>query len=130
MSLVSLPPELRSLCRKLTTTKPEQLPSILPLLLKDIQRCQGPLSAPQEAKTGANSTEAAVLVHKLRTQITTLLNGRTVEGRFAAVVLVKAFIETGGWECLRLSDAWVKGLLSVLQVGYSSPQAPLIPYTY
>ncbi|KAK8108754.1 hypothetical protein PG984_014555 [Apiospora sp. TS-2023a] len=115
MSLVSLPPELRSLCRKLTTTKPDQLPSILPLLLKDIQRCQGPLSAPQEAKTGANSTEAAVLVHKLRTQITTLLNGRTVEGRFAAVVLVKAFIETGGWECLRLSDAWVKGLLSILQ---------------
>ncbi|KAK8076554.1 hypothetical protein PG994_003826 [Apiospora phragmitis] len=115
MSLVSLPPELRSLCRKLTTTKPDQLPSLLPLLLKDIQRCQGPLSAPQEAKTGSNSTEAAVLVHKLRTQITTLLNGRTVEGRFVAVALVKAFIETGGWECLRASDAWVKGLLSVLQ---------------
>ncbi|KAK7937935.1 uncharacterized protein PG986_014803 [Apiospora aurea] len=115
MSLVSLPPELRSLCRKLTTTKPDQLPSLLPSLLKDIQRCQGPLSAPQEAKTGANSTEAAVLVHKLRTQITTLLNGRTIEGRFAAVALVKAFIEAGGWECLRASDAWVKGLLSVLQ---------------
>ncbi|KAK8022311.1 hypothetical protein PG993_013078 [Apiospora rasikravindrae] len=115
MSLVSLPPELRSLCRKLTATKPDQLPSLLPSLLKDIQRCQGPLSAPQEAKTGANSTEAAVLVHKLRTQITTLLNGRAIEGRFAAVALVKAFIETGGWECLRASDAWVKGLLSILQ---------------
>ncbi|KAK8123638.1 hypothetical protein PG999_003556 [Apiospora kogelbergensis] len=115
MSLVSLPPELRSLCRKLTTTKTDQLPSLLPLLLKDIQRCQGPLSAPQEAKTGTNSTEAAVLVHKLRTQITTLLNGRTVEGRFVAVALIKAYIETGGWECLRTSDAWVKGLLSILQ---------------
>ncbi|KAK7990927.1 hypothetical protein PG990_015207 [Apiospora arundinis] len=115
MSLVSLPPELRSLCRKLTATKTEQLPSLLPLLLKDIQRCSGPLSAPQDAKTGANSTEANVLVHKLRTQITTLLNGRTVEGRFVAVALVKAYIETGGWESLRTSDAWVKGLLSVLQ---------------
>jgi pre-rRNA-processing protein RIX1 len=116
MAFVALPPELRSLCRKLTSTKPEQLPNLLPALLKDVQRCQGPLSEPQDSKSSANSSEAAVLVHKLRKQITTLLNGRSVEGRFAATALVKAAIEAGGWECLRMSEPWVQGLLSILQV--------------
>ncbi|KAI0127819.1 rRNA processing/ribosome biogenesis-domain-containing protein [Xylariales sp. AK1849] len=114
-SFVTLPPELRSLCRKLTSTKAEQLPRLIPVLLQDVQRCQGPLSAPQESKSSANSSEASVLVHKLRTQISALLNGRSVEGRFAAVALVKAFVETGGWECLRASEPWVRGLLSILQ---------------
>lgn len=115
MSFVSLPPELRSICRKLTATKPEQLPSILPVLLKDLQRCQEPLSMPQETKASASS-ESGMLVHKLRTQITSLLNGRTIEGHFAAAALVKTYIEVGGWESLRVSESWVRGLLSILQV--------------
>ncbi|KAH8653417.1 rRNA processing/ribosome biogenesis-domain-containing protein [Xylariales sp. PMI_506] len=115
MALASPPPELRSLCRKLTSAKPEQLPNLLPVLLRDVQRCQVPLSSAQESKTTANSSEVVVLVHKLRTQITALLSGRSVEGRFAAIPLVKTFIEVGGWECLRLSEPWVRGLLSILQ---------------
>ncbi|KAI1861034.1 hypothetical protein JX265_009653 [Neoarthrinium moseri] len=124
MAFVALPPELRSICRKLTAYKPEQLPGLLPALLKDLQRCQGPLSAPQESKSNANSSEAGVLVHKLRTHIGTLLNGRSVEGRFAAVALVKAYTEVGGWECLRTSEAWVRGLLSILQVSLGAVPMP------
>jgi pre-rRNA-processing protein RIX1 len=123
MAFVALPPDLRSLCRKLTSTKPEHLPNLLPVLLKDVHRCQGPLSAPQESKSGANSSEAAVLVHKLRTQITALLNGRSVQGRFAATALVKAVIEVGGWECLRMSEPWIQGLLSILQVSWTKRSA-------
>ncbi|KAH6661073.1 rRNA processing/ribosome biogenesis-domain-containing protein [Truncatella angustata] len=115
MSLVALPPELRSICRKLTAVKVEQLPILLPTLLKDLQRCQGPLSEPQESKSSANSSEAAVLVHKLRTQISALLNGRSIEGHFAAVALIKTYIEAGGWETLRTSEPWVRGLVSILQ---------------
>ncbi|ETS83453.1 hypothetical protein PFICI_05329 [Pestalotiopsis fici W106-1] len=115
MSLVSLPPELRSICRRLTTAKTEQLPSLLPSLLKDLQRCQQPLSEPQDAKTTSSSSEAAVLVHKLRTHIGTLLNGRSLEGRFTAVALIKTYIEVGGWETLRVSEPWVRGLVSILQ---------------
>ncbi|KAI0383103.1 hypothetical protein F5Y04DRAFT_39376 [Hypomontagnella monticulosa] len=115
MAFVALPPELRNLCRRLTTTKVEQLPALLPSLLKDLLRCQEPLSKPQEAKASESSSESAILVHKLKTQISALLNSRTVQGRFVGVTLVKAAIETGGWECLRTSESWVRGLLSALQ---------------
>ncbi|KAI1450842.1 hypothetical protein F5Y02DRAFT_366073 [Annulohypoxylon stygium] len=115
MAFASLPPELRSLCRRLTATKAEQLPPLLPSLLKDLLRCQEPLSKAQEAKTSENSSESAVLVHKLKTQISTLLNSRATQGRFVGVALVKCVIETGGWECLRTSELWVRGILSILQ---------------
>ncbi|KAI0834946.1 hypothetical protein F5Y06DRAFT_145718 [Hypoxylon sp. FL0890] len=115
MAFASLPPELRSLCRRLTATKAEQLPALLPSLLKDLLRCQEPLSKPQEAKAAESSSESAMLVHKLKTQISSLLNSRTTQGRFVGVALVKAVAETGGWECLRTSGPWVGGLLTVLQ---------------
>ncbi|KAI2630987.1 hypothetical protein GGR54DRAFT_180319 [Hypoxylon sp. NC1633] len=115
MAFAALPPELRSLCRRLTSTKVEQLPVLLPSLLKDLLRCQEPLSRPQEAKTSESSSESVVLVHKLKTQISTLLNSRITQGRLVGVALVKAVVETGGWECLRTSEPWVRGLLSILQ---------------
>ncbi|KAJ8132354.1 hypothetical protein O1611_g1272 [Lasiodiplodia mahajangana] len=115
MALVSLPPELRSLCRRLTSAKVEQLPSLLPILLKDVARCQGPLSRPLEPKASESSPEAALLVHTLKTQINTLLTGRTSQGHFVGAALVKAVVETGGWECLRVSDSWVRGLISIIK---------------
>ncbi len=57
-----------------------------------------------------------MLVHKLKTHITTLLNGRNSSGRFAAICLIKAAIDVGGWETLRTSDVWIKGLIGILQV--------------
>ncbi|KAJ2985049.1 hypothetical protein NUW58_g5739 [Xylaria curta] len=115
MALVSLPPELRSICRRLTSTKVEQLPPLLPALLKDVGRCQETLSRPVEPKSSESSPEAAILVHSLKTQITTLLNGRTSQGCFVGVALAKAVVESGGWECLRASGPWVLGLISVMQ---------------
>ena len=61
-------------------------------------------------------------VHKLKTQLSTLLGGKSPEGRFAAVVLIKAAIEVGGWEVLRGSEPWVRGLLAILAVGSSERQ--------
>ncbi|KAI3343595.1 rRNA processing/ribosome biogenesis-domain-containing protein [Ustulina deusta] len=110
MALVTLPPELRSICRRLTSTKIEQLPPLLPILLKDVGRCQEPLSRPLEP-----SSEASGLVLKLKTQMTSLLNGRTCQGRFVGAALVKAVVESGGWECLRISGPWVNGLISAIQ---------------
>ncbi|KAI1777904.1 hypothetical protein F4818DRAFT_328982 [Hypoxylon cercidicola] len=115
MAFAALPPELRSLCRRLTSTEAEQLPALLPSLLKDLLRCQEPLSKPQEAKTSESSSESAVLVHKLKTRISALLGSRTTQGRFVGISLVKATVETGGWECFRTSKQWVQALLSILQ---------------
>ncbi|KXJ94543.1 rRNA processing/ribosome biogenesis-domain-containing protein [Microdochium bolleyi] len=115
MALVALPAELRSLCRRLTASKPEALLGVLPSLLADVLRCEVPLSKPHESKGVDSAPEASALVHKLKTQITTLLQGRSSAGRFAGVALAKAVVEAGGWECLRTSEPWVRSLLSILQ---------------
>lgn len=114
---MSLPPDLQVLCRRLASTEPDDLLRLCPTLLKQIQRCGGVLSQPSDQKPKEGSSESSVLVHKLRTQITTLLNnGRSLPGRFSAAILIKGIIDAGGWECLRTSEPWVRGLLSILQV--------------
>ncbi|KAK0646617.1 rRNA processing/ribosome biogenesis-domain-containing protein [Cercophora newfieldiana] len=112
---MSVPPELRVLCKRLVSTPTDELPRLCPVLVSLVLRCGGPLSAVPEAKAKDKTSEAPMLVHKLRTHITTLLTGRSASGRFAAVCLIKAAIDVGGWESLRLADPWIRGLISVLQ---------------
>ncbi|KAK3943022.1 rRNA processing/ribosome biogenesis-domain-containing protein [Diplogelasinospora grovesii] len=111
---MSAPPDLRVLCRRLASTPGEDLPRLCPALVNHVLRCAGPLSAAQD-KSRDKSPETSMLVHKLKTHINTLLHGRSPAGRFAAICLVKAVIDVGGWECLRGADAWIQGLISVLQ---------------
>ncbi|KAK3296080.1 rRNA processing/ribosome biogenesis-domain-containing protein [Chaetomium fimeti] len=113
---MAAPPDLKVLCRRLASTPVDDLPRLCPLLVNHVLRCGGPLSAPQDAnKAKDKSSETPMLVHKLRTHITTLLNGKSPAGRFAAVCLIKAVIDVGGWESLRASDPWLRGLIGVLQ---------------
>ncbi|OHE98737.1 hypothetical protein CORC01_06003 [Colletotrichum orchidophilum] len=112
---MSLPPDLKVLCRKLTSTPPAQLPHSIPALINHVLRCKDVLSAPHDPKATFNSSEVSSLVHKLRTIITTLLNGKSATGRFTGATLVKAVVDVGGWECLKESGNWVRGLLGMLQ---------------
>ncbi|KAL6828407.1 rRNA processing/ribosome biogenesis domain-containing protein [Trichoderma camerunense] len=107
--------DLRVLTRKLTSIPPAQLPHSLPSLIRHVLRCRDALSAPQDPKAKGDASQTSMLVHKLKTSITTHLNGRSREGRFAAIGLIKAAIDVGGWETLRGSEAWVRGLLSIVQ---------------
>ncbi|KAL6909022.1 rRNA processing/ribosome biogenesis domain-containing protein [Trichoderma evansii] len=109
--------DLRVLTRKLTSIQPAQLPHSLPSLIRHVLRCRDALSAPQDPKAKGDGSQTSMLVHKLKTSITTLLNGRSREGRFVAIGLVKAAVDVGGWETLRGSAAWVSGLLSIVQKG-------------
>ncbi|KAF4425239.1 hypothetical protein FACUT_9992 [Fusarium acutatum] len=111
----SLPPDLRVLCRKLTSIPPTQLPHALPSLINHVLHCKEPLSAPSDRKVKDSSSEAAQLVHKLKASITTHLNGRSRDARFAAVALIKTVVDVGGWEILRGCQSWVTGLLSVVE---------------
>ncbi|KAL8359889.1 hypothetical protein RB598_008303 [Gaeumannomyces tritici] len=108
-------PDLRVVCRKLVSTPADDLLRVCPSLVNHVLRCGRSLSAPTEARPKDGGNEAAMLVHKLKTHITTLLNGRTPASRFAGMVLVKAVVDVGGWECLRTAEPWVRGLLSMLQ---------------
>lgn len=115
---MSLPPELRVLCFHLSNTPAVDLPHLLPRLLSQVLRCQAPLSISSKvsAKNDSSASASSVLVHKLKTQLSTLLNGKSLEGRFAAIVLIKGVVEVGGWEVLQGSESWVRGLLAVLGV--------------
>lgn len=117
---MSLPPELRLLCHQLTSSSisPARLAQSSPVLTQHVLQCAGPLSAPQDQKVRDSSSEATVFVHKLKNAVKTLLNDRDHRRRFTGVVLVKAIVDVGGWECLRSSEPWVRGLLSVIQVRF------------
>ncbi|RDL32128.1 uncharacterized protein BP5553_09530 [Venustampulla echinocandica] len=113
---MSLPPELRVLCFQLSAIPVPELPRRLPTLLRYISQCQAPLSSPT-SNANANLADASAssgLIHKLKTQLSALLNGRSPEGRFAAMVMIKGVVEVGEWEILRGSESWVRGLLSIL----------------
>lgn len=114
---MSLPPDLRVLCRRLTSTPPSQLPYSLPAFINHVLRCKHVLSMSHDPKAKDASSEASMLVHKLKTIIKTLLNGKTAAGRFTGAALAKAVVDVGGWECLRESGPWVRGMLNILQVG-------------
>ncbi|TVY12803.1 Pre-rRNA-processing protein rix1 [Lachnellula arida] len=111
---MSLPPELRFLCAQLSSTPPTDLPRLTPSLLRNVLRCRAPLSSATGNAAKADASASSVLVHKLKTQLTTLLNGKSQQGRLVAVVLIKAVVEVGGWEILRGAESWVRGLLALL----------------
>jgi hypothetical protein len=113
---MSLPPELRLLCFQLSATPTTDLARMLPNLQRYVLRCQKPLSTLSVSAPKADASAASVLVHKLKTQLSSLINGRNPEGRFAAAVLIKSVVEVGGWEVLRGAESWVRGLLSILGV--------------
>ncbi|CAP68984.1 uncharacterized protein PODANS_7_9420 [Podospora anserina S mat+] len=113
--MASPPSDLRVLVRRLASTPADQLPRLCPVLVGHVLRCGEPLSASDAGKGKDKGAETPMLVHKLRTHITTLLTGRNASGRFAAVCLIKAVVDVGGWESLRAADPWVRGLISVAQ---------------
>ncbi|CAK7272761.1 hypothetical protein SEPCBS119000_005295 [Sporothrix epigloea] len=112
---MSLPPDLRLLSRKLAAASPVDLPPLCSILVDHVLRCGDLLSASFEQPGKSSASEASVQVHKLKTQIVTLLLGKTPQGRYAGTVLAKAVVDVGGWESLRTAEPWVRGLLSLLQ---------------
>ncbi|KAK9859225.1 hypothetical protein MYU51_016357 [Penicillium brevicompactum] len=105
---------LRAITHRLTTTPVEQLPSKASLLATSLNDCAALLSAPQAQKSGKSDNENAVQIHKLKTRLASLLQDRSIEGRWTAVVLVKAAVEAGQWEILRGYEPIVRSLIGIL----------------
>lgn len=121
----SVPTDLRVICRKLASTSPPELSRSLPSLVNHVLRCKESLSAPQDSKAKGEKSECAFLVQKLKKTITTLLESRDKEERFAAIALIKAAIDVGGWEVLRGSGPWVRGLIAIVKVSHVETQEAL-----
>ncbi|KAJ5182736.1 hypothetical protein N7492_000352 [Penicillium capsulatum] len=105
---------LRAVTHRLTTTPVDQLPSIASFLATSLSDCAELLSTPQAQKSGKFESDNAVQVHKLKTRLASLLQDRSVEGRWTAVVLAKAAVEAGQWEILRGYEPIVRSLIGVL----------------
>jgi len=104
---------LRGISYRLSLATPAQLPRVAAHLADTLRSCHEILSQPPSSKQDAG--EGSVIVHRLATQIATLLQARTAEERLAAVVLIKSMIEAGGWEVLSRSKHWVTGLINNLR---------------
>ena len=107
---------LRAVTHRLTATPVQQLPQITSFLATSISDCAELLSTSQSQKSGKNESDTAVQLHKLKTRLASLLQDRSVEGRWTAVVLVKATVEAGQWEVLRGCEPIVRGLIGILAV--------------
>ncbi|MCJ1346791.1 hypothetical protein MMC31_005009 [Peltigera leucophlebia] len=106
---------LRVITQRLTATPIWQLPHIVPYLATTIPSCAKLLQNQPSLGQTNDGSETAVLIHKFKTRISTLLAEKSPQAKWAAVVLIKATVETGGWEVLRASGAWIRGLLGILQ---------------
>ncbi|KAL4883307.1 rRNA processing/ribosome biogenesis-domain-containing protein [Aspergillus karnatakaensis] len=105
---------LRAVNHRLTSLPAQQLPAIAASLASSISECGDLLLTPQSQKAGKSDSDHAVQVHKLVTRLSSLLQDRSFEGRWTAVVLVKAVVEAGQWEILRGSESFVRGLMGIL----------------
>jgi pre-rRNA-processing protein RIX1 len=105
---------LRSIIFRLTSTPVHQLPQIVPHLAHQLVSCRQFLSQAQDTISKDN----AALIHSFKTRLSSLLQDRTVEGRWSAVVLIKATIELSGSEVLYGDkdkvSAWIRGLIGIL----------------
>jgi pre-rRNA-processing protein RIX1 len=116
-SKMAQPNLLRPITQRLGSTPVQELPHIAHFLASSISTCSHILEGPG----GGRGDESVLLVHKLKTRLTSLLQDRSTEGRFTAVVLIKATIEAGGLEMLSTSEPWIRGLINIL--GKSDPIA-------
>lgn len=104
---------LRAINFRLSNTPSTRLQYHVPQICQFLTGSKTLLAA-NEGSRSKTSSEHAVLVHRLKTRLSSLLQDRSIEGRWAAIVLVKAAIEAGGYQMLRDCGAWVRALISIL----------------
>jgi pre-rRNA-processing protein RIX1 len=107
---------LRAITHRLTTTPVDELPYVASYLAASLSDCSEFTANPESRKKANADGNDALQVNKLKARLTSLLQDRSVEGRWTGVVLIKAILEVGRWEILRDCGAWVRGLLAILSV--------------
>ena len=107
---------LRVVTQRISNTPTNQLPRVAPVLAATIIECRTTFNTPQNVIQRNDTSENAVLVHKFKTQISALLQDKQPHARYAAVVLIKATVEVGGWNVLQGVSPWVRGLIGVIGV--------------
>lgn len=105
---------LRVATQCLSSTPSKQLPHVAHYLATAIAQSGETFAAPTMEGQAVGRSDFAVIVHKLKTQLSALLQDKSPEARYAAVVLIKPTVEVGGWNILQGAGLWVRGLVSIL----------------
>ena len=101
---------LQSVTFRLSSTPAWQLPHVAPVLAGRISESGWLLST----QTPELSADARVLLHKLKTQTSTLLQDKSSQARWTGVVLAKAMIEAGGYQVLQDAGPWIRSMITIL----------------
>ena len=104
---------LRMINSRLSTTPSWQLPQVIPHLARSINAC-GSIFSVASGRAAKDASDSAVLVHKVKTRISTLLQEKSPQARWAAVALVKAVIASGDLEVLQAPNAWIRYMVGIL----------------
>lgn len=107
---------LRVVTQRLSTTPTRQLPHVASFLAASITESRKAFEFDQASSHGKDGSEIGVVVHKLKTQLSALLQDRSPQARFSAVILIKATVEVGGWDVLRGAGPWVRGMIGIIGV--------------
>ena len=116
MAPQEVPDMLRVVTQRLSSTPIKQLPHVAPYLAVNIAQHGQALAKSSKEDKLVGKTDSAVIVHKLKTQLSALLQDKNREARYAAVILIRATVEVGGWNVLQGVGAWVRGLVGLLGV--------------
>ena len=110
---------LRVVTQRLSNLPSTHLPNVAPILARIISQCTESLNVPESGTLNTRNPDDAIYVHKLRTQLSALLLDRTPGAQYAAVILIKATVESGNYEILQRTTPWIHGLLNILDVSIS-----------
>ncbi|KAK5077118.1 hypothetical protein LTR64_005402 [Lithohypha guttulata] len=99
---------LRAVANRLISTSGDQLPRQVGYLASTIANCSDAL------QVSSSSSDQSIIIHKLKTKTSALLQDRTPEGRFCGIVIARALIEAGGATFLSECGSWVRNLISCL----------------
>ena len=105
--------KLRVVSQWISTTPTGQLPQVTNHLAAFVSQSTNQLCSSAHGKS-VQGSDHEILLHKYKTQLSTLLQDKDPRARFAAAVLVKSTIEAGDIELLKQSSRWVGSLISIL----------------
>ena len=103
---------LHAVAQRVTSTPTEDLPRIVGFLSNSLSSCSWPVD-----DNGTHQVDTSAPLHKLKTRVSSLLQDRSSEGRFAAAVLIKPLTEAVYASESSVLEPWARGLISCLNKG-------------
>jgi pre-rRNA-processing protein RIX1 len=99
---------LRAVAQRLVVTPIEKLPRHAGFLATSLSSC---LLLGEEERNGIDFSGP---LHRIRTRLSSLLQGRTYAERLTAAVVIKSYIEAVGPVESNLWESWVRGIIACL----------------